>query len=56
MSGTVYLDANGFICSIERIDPYRAMLDTLWQTVSTGQIIVVTSELTLVTLPFLTRI
>lgn len=46
-SGTVYLDANGFIYSIERIDPYRAMLDTLWQTVSTGQITVVTSELTL---------
>ena len=46
-SGTVYLDANGFIYSIERIDPYRALLDILWQTVSTGQITVVTSELTL---------
>lgn len=46
-SGTVYLDANGFIYSIERIDPYRAMLDTLWQTVSTGQITIMTSELTL---------
>jgi predicted nucleic acid-binding protein len=46
-SGTVYLDANGFIYSIERIDPYRALLDILWQTVSTGQITVVTSELSL---------
>ena len=46
-SGSVYLDANGFIYSIERIDPYRSMLDTLWQTVSTRQITVVTSELTL---------
>ena len=46
-SGTVYLAANGFIYSIERIDPYRALLDILWQTVSTGQITVVTSELTL---------
>jgi len=46
-SGAVYLDANGFIYSVERIDPYRAMLDTLWQTVSTGQITVMTSELTL---------
>ena len=46
-SGTVYLDANGFIYSIERIDPYRSVLDTLWQTVSTRQITVVTSELTL---------
>ena len=46
-SGAVYLDANGFIYSIERIDPYRAMLDTLWLTVSAGQVTVVTSELTL---------
>ena len=46
-SGNVYLDANGFIYSIERIDPYRSVLDTLWQTVSTRQITVVTSELTL---------
>ena len=46
-SGTVYLDANGFIYSIERIDPYRALLDILWQTVSTGQITVVISELSL---------
>ncbi len=46
-SGTVYLDANGFIYSIDRIDPYRALLDILWQTVSTGQITVVISELSL---------
>lgn len=46
-SGNVYLDADGFIYSIERIDPYWSTLDTLWQTVSTRQITVVTSELTL---------
>ena len=46
-SGTVYLDANGFIYSIERIDPYRSLLDTLWLTVSTWKVKVVTSELTL---------
>jgi predicted nucleic acid-binding protein len=46
-SGTVYLDANGFIYSIERIDPYRSVLDTLWLTASTGKVKVVTSELTL---------
>ena len=45
-NGTVYLDANGFIYSVERIDPYRAMLDILWLTVSAGQVTVVTSELT----------
>jgi predicted nucleic acid-binding protein len=46
-SGTVYLDTNSFIYSIERIDPYRTMLDTLWQAVSRGLLKVVTSELTL---------
>ena len=45
--GRVYLDANSFIYSIERIDPYRTILDTLWQAVSLGQFTVVTSELTL---------
>ena len=45
--GKIYLDANCFIYSVERIDPYRTILDTLWQTVSVGQIIVATSELTL---------
>ncbi len=46
-SGKIYLDANCFIYSVERIDPYRAILDTLWQAVSVGQIKAVTSELTL---------
>lgn len=45
--GAVYLDANCFIYSVERIDPYCAILDILWQSVSTGQVKVVTSELTL---------
>jgi len=46
-SGTVYLDANCFIYSVERIDPYRGILDTLWQAVGGGQFTVITSELTL---------
>ncbi|MEO8972455.1 MAG: hypothetical protein ABI406_12735 [Ktedonobacteraceae bacterium] len=46
-TGIVYLDTNSFIYSVERIDPYRTPLDTLWQSVSAGQIKVVTSELTL---------
>ncbi len=46
-SGTVYLDANCFVYSIERIDPFRSVLDTLWLTVSAGHVKVVTSELTL---------
>ena len=47
ISGTVYLDTNSFIYSVERIDPYRTILDMLWQAVSVGQFTVVTSELTL---------
>ncbi|MGH2493350.1 MAG: type II toxin-antitoxin system VapC family toxin [Ktedonobacteraceae bacterium] len=46
-SGHIYLDTNCFIYSVERIDPYRAVLDILWQAVSGGQLLVVTSELTL---------
>ena len=47
ISGHIYLDTNCFIYSVERIDPYRAVLDTLWQAVSDGQLLVITSELTL---------
>ncbi len=46
-SGSVYLDANGFIYSVERIDPYYTILDRLWQATKSQQIIVITSELTL---------
>lgn len=46
-SGSLYLDANGFIYSVERITPYYEMLDTLWQATGSGQVTVVTSELTL---------
>ena len=46
-SGTIYLDANCFIYSVERIDPYREILDALWQAVSAGKFTVATSELTL---------
>ena len=37
-TGKIYLDANCFIYSVERIDPYREILDTLWQAVSGGQL------------------
>ena len=46
-SGIVYLDTNSFIYSVERIDPYQAILNILWQVVANGQLTVVTSELTL---------
>ncbi len=45
--GKIYLDANCFIYSIERIDPYREILDSIWQAASVGEVGVATSELTL---------
>jgi predicted nucleic acid-binding protein len=47
-SGKVYLDANGFIYyTVESIEPYRALLDMVWQAARAGQIKVITSGLTL---------
>lgn len=43
-SGKVYLDANGFIYMVERIEPYRALLDVVWRTAQAGQIKVITYE------------
>lgn len=46
-NGAIYLDTNCFIYSVERIDPYRAVLDTLWKAISDEHVTVITSELTL---------
>lgn len=45
--GPIYLDANGFIYSVERIEPYRTSLEPLWQHAQEGQFQIVSSELTL---------
>lgn len=45
--GPIYLDANGFIYSVERIEPYRTLLEPLWQHAQEGQFQIVSSELTL---------
>ena len=44
-AGPVYLDANGFIYSVERIEPYRTLLEPMWQLAQAGQFEVVSSEL-----------
>lgn len=46
-SGPVYLDANGFIYSVERIEPYRTLLEPLWEHAHAGRFETVSSELTL---------
>jgi len=45
-SGAVYLDANCFIYSIEKVGPYFSLLQPAWQAAKRGQFLIVTSELT----------
>ena len=42
-SGPVYLDTNGFIYSVERIEPYGTLLAPMWQAAQAGQFQVVSS-------------
>lgn len=44
-NGPIYLDACGFIYSVERIEPYRRLMAPMWQQAATGQLTIVTSEL-----------
>ena len=44
-SGTVYLDSSGLIYSVERIQPYRALLEPMWRQANAGQFTIVSSEL-----------
>ena len=44
-TGPVYLDASAFIYSVERIEPYRALLEPVWQEARGGRFSVVSSEL-----------
>ncbi len=46
-SGKVYLDANSIIYSVERIEPYRTLLDPLWQAAGLESFGIISSELTL---------
>ncbi len=45
--GPIYLDACAFIYSVERIEPYRALLEPMWQQARAGQFVIVTSELSM---------
>ena len=46
-SGTVYMDTNSIIYSIERIEPYRSLLLPVWEAGQAGNFAIVTSDLTL---------
>lgn len=45
-AGQVYVDANAVIYAVERIEPYRTLLEPLWQAAYDGRLTIITSELT----------
>ena len=44
-SGPVYLDASGFIYSVERIQPYSDLLEPMWRQAQAGQFSIGSSDL-----------
>ena len=44
-AGLVYLDASAFIYSVERIEPYRTLLEPIWRQAQTGQFTIASSDL-----------
>ena len=44
--GTVYLDANGFIYSVERVEPYCTLLEPMWRQARAGEFDVASSDIT----------
>ncbi len=45
-SGYVYVDTNTVIYTVEKIEPYKSFLDSLWTAAQLGQVSIVTSEIT----------
>lgn len=45
-SGSVYLDANSIIYAVEKTEPYHSFLAPLWPAAQSGQVSLITSELT----------
>ena len=43
--GSVYIDANAIIYSVERIEPYRELLAPMWQEAGAGRFALASSEL-----------
>ena len=45
--GSVYIDANAIIYSVERIEPYHELLAPMWEEARAGQFTLASSELVL---------
>ena len=43
--GSVYLDSSAFIYSVERVEPYRTLLEPVWRLARAGQFTIVSSDL-----------
>lgn len=43
--GSVYIDANAVIYSVERVEPYRSLLAPMWEEARAGRFILASSEL-----------
>ena len=48
VAGLVYLDASGLIYSVERVEPYRTLLEPMWQGAQDGNITIVSSPILVV--------
>ena len=44
-SGLIYVDASGLIYSVERVEPYRTLLEPLWEQAQDGNLTVVSSPI-----------
>ena len=44
-NGPVYLDTNGFIYSVERVEPYRTLLEPMWQQARAGEFDIASSDI-----------
>ena len=42
-AGQVYIDANGLIYSVERVEPYRTLLEPMWQQAQDGNLSIISS-------------
>ena len=45
LAGLVYIDASGLIYSMERVEPYRTLLEPMWQEAQDGHLTIVSSPI-----------
>ena len=48
LAGFVYIDANALIYSVERVEPYRTLLEPMWQEAQDGNLTIVSSPVLVV--------